>query len=342
MLQSKLSEMLKRGDVVEVKSAREIFDTLDKNGTIDALPFMQEMIKYCGHRFVVDKRAEKICDTIKSYSSRRLRNALLLEDMRCDGSAHDGCQADCRIFWKESWLRKVPNNNNPSILQAPNSGSPELLDVTSRFACKKTMIEGHPEYIYRCQATELYNATTPLRAFDPRPYLREFTTGNVTLGHFLRGTIHAYVENFRAKYRSIMRRILRRNQESWIHLPGTRTGPVSKNLLDLQPGDLIQVKTKMEIAATLTPKGRDRGLWFDREMLPFCGGTYRVRQRVTRFINDRTGRMIEMKNDCVTLEGVVCSGYHCDYRHFCPRAIYPFWRENWLRRANEPDLSSGK
>ena len=55
-------------------------------------------------------------------------------------------------------------------------------------------------------------------------------------------------------------------------------------------------------------KGRNRGLWFDREMLPFCGGTYRVRQRVTRIIDEHDGRLLELNRDCVTLEGVVCSG----------------------------------
>jgi hypothetical protein len=113
--------------------------------------------------------------------------------------------------------------------------------------------------------------------------------------------------------------------------------------LDLQPGDWVQVKTREEIAATLTPDGRERGLWFDREMLPFCGGTYQVKQRVNRFIDDITGRMIELKRDCVTLSGVVCSGDLSLHRHFCPRAIYPYWRENWLRRLSiESPNPSGK
>jgi hypothetical protein len=95
------------------------------------------------------------------------------------------------------------------------------------------------------------------------------------------------------------------------------------------------VKTKAEIAATLTPRGRNRGLWFDWEMMPFCGRTFRVRQRVRRIIDERDGRMLEFKSDCVTLEGVVCSGDLSLRRWFCSRAIYPFWRECWLRRAED-------
>ena len=105
----------------------------------------------------------------------------------------------------------------------------------------------------------------------------------------------------------------------------------------------MQVKSKEEIAATLTPEGRHRGMWFDREMMPFCGGVFRVRQRIHRFIDERAGgRMIELKkNDCVTLEGVVCSGELSLRRWFCPRAIYPYWRECWLRRV-EPGGASGR
>jgi len=79
-------------------------------------------------------------------------------------------------------------------------------------------------------------------------------------------------------------------------------------------------------------------MWFDREMMPFCGRTFRVRQRIHRFIDERSGgRMVELKkSDCVTLDGVVCSGDLSLRRWFCPRAIYSYWRECWLRRVEPP------
>ena len=76
---------LRRGDTVEVKSAKEILDAIDKEGKSEALPFMPEMIKYCGRRYIVDKRADKICDTIKSSGSRRLPRTVLLEDLHAMG-----------------------------------------------------------------------------------------------------------------------------------------------------------------------------------------------------------------------------------------------------------------
>ena len=201
---------------------------------------------------------------------------------------------------------------------------PALIELVSKSSTLIKNIDGGLVKTYKCQATELHNASTALRAFDPRPYFREFSTGNVTIGHFIRGILRAYFENLRRKYRT----------KVWIHFTGSRTGPSPVNRLDLQPGEMVQVKPIEEIIKTLNSQGRDRGLWFDREMLRFCGGAYRVRQRITKFINDRTGEMIELKNDCITLDGVVCSGDRSEYRHFCPRAIYCFWRESWLRRES--------
>src|ERR1700675_2894438 len=44
---------LRRGDVVEVRSEEEILRTLDPSGKLGALPFMPEMLRFCGKRFRV-------------------------------------------------------------------------------------------------------------------------------------------------------------------------------------------------------------------------------------------------------------------------------------------------
>src|SRR5687767_15131427 len=100
---------LQPGDIVEVRSAAEILATLDESGALDAMPFMPEMIQYSGERFAVSRRVEKICDTVSGGppGSRRMHDTVLLDDLRCDGSGHGGCQAGCRIYWKEAWLRRV-------------------------------------------------------------------------------------------------------------------------------------------------------------------------------------------------------------------------------------------
>ena len=95
------------GDWVEVRSKGEILGTLDKNGRLDGLPFMPQMFKYCGQRFQVYKRAHKTCDVVGGrYVARRLPDRVHL-NLRCDGQAHGGCQANCLIFWKMAWLKPI-------------------------------------------------------------------------------------------------------------------------------------------------------------------------------------------------------------------------------------------
>ena len=49
---------------MEVRSADEILGTLDEHGRLDGLPFMPEMLEFCGRRVRVQSRAHKTCDTI--------------------------------------------------------------------------------------------------------------------------------------------------------------------------------------------------------------------------------------------------------------------------------------
>jgi hypothetical protein len=42
--------------------------------------------------------------------------------------------------------------------------------------------------------------------------------------------------------------------------------------------------------------------------------------------------MLDLKNECLILENVICDG---DFHRFCPRGMYPFWREIWLRKVAE-------
>ena len=45
-------------------------------------------------------------------------------------------------------------------------------------------------------------------------------------------------------------------------------------------------------------------------MKPYCGGRYRVQDRVKQIIDERSGQMIHITSDCLILDGVVCSGHH--------------------------------
>src|SRR5262252_11093353 len=97
--------LLRAGDWVEVRSKEEILATLDRNGQLEGMPFMPEMFSACGKRFQVYKRAHKTCDTVHEYKGRKMKDAVHLDGVRCNGEAHGGCEASCLIFWKTAWLR---------------------------------------------------------------------------------------------------------------------------------------------------------------------------------------------------------------------------------------------
>jgi hypothetical protein len=320
---------LRNGDVVEVRPAAEILATLDDRGELEGLPFMEEMIAYCGRRFAVAARAEKICDTITwNHTSRRMVDTVLLDEERCDGSGHGGCQAECRLYWKEAWLSRVDDPSNPP------DAAPDEADAVERLRQRVTSNaqQDGPELRYRCQATQAVAASVALATTNPVPYLRELSCGNVALPTFVRVMGRAVSSEVRRKLGVLPDPPLK----------GTTTTSPKTPGIGLQPGDVVRVRSAEEIAATLNDKGMNRGLWFDREMQVLCGRTFRVRRRVSRFIDERTGEMVELKSDCLTLDGAACSGEHSLSRWFCPRAIFPYWREAWLELLDrQPAVPDG-
>jgi hypothetical protein len=112
---------------------------------------------------------------------------------------------------------------------------------------------------------------------------------------------------------------------------GQRT-PSAK--LDLQPGELVRVKSYDEILETLDETWRNRGMHFDAEMVPYCDQTFRVLARVEKIIDEKTGKMLRLKNDAIILENVVCQAFYARCRKFCPRSYYQYCREIWLERVD--------
>ena len=100
--------------------------------------------------------------------------------------------------------------------------------------------------------------------------------------------------------------------------------------MNLQPGEWVQVKAKEEIRKTLDAEGMNRGLRFTLDMVPYCGGTFRVLRRLENMIHEPTRKLIRLK-DTVILEDSICKGCHI-IKGGCPRENYNFWREAWLKR----------
>lgn len=344
----RFSPKLDAGDWVEIRSKEEILATLDANGQLEGMPFMPEMFRFCGQPFQVYKRAHKTCDTVFPVRGRNLPRAVHL-NTRCDGSAHGGCQAGCLIFWKEAWLKPVNGKMDGSVSVPSSGGAPAPNSARCTESCVHEATQRiDPETgipVYSCQATQLPYFTSNLNWWDIRQYIEDYRSGNVGLSRIAAGLLYSIFYNLSEAGIGLgapMRWLYDKLAPLWTKTRFPRhAGPIPvghqtpTGSLNLQPGELVRVKSHEEILATLNEESRNRGLRWDAEMVPYCGRTYRVLKRVTKIINERTGTMQEIKNPCIILDSVVCQSRYSACRMFCPRSIYSYWREIWLDRVEE-------
>ncbi len=303
---------LRAGDVVEILSSDEIRATLDAGGALGGLPFMPEMWPYCGRRFRVFRTADKVC--VEGTLLRRLPDAVFLTELRCDGADHDGCDRACLLLWKTAWLKRADGPvDDPA--EAPAVPAPGAARGTRGAA------EPPPDRAYSCQSTSMLGATVPLSRWDVGQYVRDVTSGNF-------GALHVLRALFIVVWNRISR-VLGRREFGVVVGTQSRTPVVS---LGLQPGELVEVRSRDEIAATVDGWSRNRGLVIDYEMLRHAGRRFRVFKRVDRMILETTGKMRGIQNT-VLLEGTACEGL-C--RRACARNTHPMWREAWLKRVEEP------
>jgi hypothetical protein len=334
-------ETFRAGDWVEVRSAAEILTTLDKRGRLDALPFMPEMLEFCGKRFQVVGSAHKTCDTATFAGGRRMRDAVFLDDLRCSGVAHGGCQARCLFFWKTDWLLPAdpPETGGRQVSQAAPHATKcsleQLRDATQE-------ITSTGEVRYFCQATEHLAATEPLRPLAPWHFIEDLRSRNATPLHVLKVVgLHLVwrLRNLGFAWRlsvwlyAWIHRLLMRRPDPFRQGMIPEGQPTPEEKLDLQPGELVQVKSHDDILQTVNARLRNRGLAYNSEMTPACGRTFRVAQRITHIIEEKSGRMVAMKNPCITLEGLYCQALYTHYSLLCSRRVTPYFHEVWLRRA---------
>lgn len=315
---TKLSARLRPGDLVEVKSPEEILVSLDAEGTLDRLPFMPEMIRFCGKRFQIAKRVVKTCTSgTKAGSSMRVFRAddvFLLDDLRCSGADHDGCQKGCTIFWREAWLRKI---DNPAIAAEPAAKGKEQLK--SRLKTKRD------SQTYFCQASEILNATNHLsRPERFTKCLGEIQEGNCSTWQMVQQIATWLIWRIRRLFLGPYGR------------GANKSTPVES--LNLKAGECVEVKPMAEITRTLNGGAYNRGLWFSPDMRLLCGHKQRVEKKIEKIIVDGTGEMRPLRNT-VFLEGSYCGCPHVAFGG-CSRREYVYWREIWLRRVPTLDESS--
>jgi hypothetical protein len=243
----------------------------------------------------------------------RLKSTVLLDDSRCDGSAHGGCQMKCMLFWKEAWLRPTAPPTEEEKISSPIS----LVSLSANFNAASAKIGEK----FSCQATELAKIGTRLPGWDPRQYIWDVLNRDRALGFELKLLLK------QAKNR--LKRMFSRGDDP--EQQSNTSKPIGVPL-NLQANDWVEVKSYKEIKETLNSFNRLRGLGFSPDQIPFCGKRFRVTGRVERMILEWTGELKQL-NDTVALDTVHCDGSSC---RACPRNCFFLWREDWLKRVEGP------
>jgi hypothetical protein len=269
------------------------------------MPFMPEMAAYCGHRFEVHRRVDKVWEYAHGTGVRRVHGAVLLRGLRCDGGCHGGCQAACQLIWKEAWLRP-PGSHGAAPADGDGREDVEL--------CTQTTVDGTSRYV--CQMTEIIRASSPISHRDPRHYWRDLVGGNARLGPLVTvlGVRVFNGLNWRLGGRP------------WPVLTPLDSNVSPHRELGLEPGQLVRVRSKREIESTLNRNLRNRGLEFGTDQLFCAGGSHRVAGLVERMVDERTGELLEFATPSVLLEGSHANGGTL----LTPQNEYFFWREIWL------------
>jgi hypothetical protein len=300
------TDRLRPGDLVEVCSAAEILSTLDEKGTLENLPFMPEMLAFCGREFRVSRSAFKTC--VDDREMRSLNETVFLEEVRCDGASHAGCNRGCLIFWKTAWLKRAGTDSRNAQSVKSGLSETDLISLALR--------DGE----FFCQSTEILNASQPLPWWNAKQYVLDLKYNHVPLLLFARSV-------FIALYNKMASSV---NLRTWGAVTGSATSNGHKPL-NLQPGEFVRVKPLSQIQTTLDADGKHQHLLFGAPMTKFCGQVLRVRDRVENIVLEATPRQRKIK-DTVVLEGATCDGV-C--HRLCPRQSLLFWRECWLERVNE-------
>lgn len=306
------AHQLRPGDFVQVRNHADILATLDADGTLDGVVFMEEMLPLVGRRFRVFRRLEKTCVEGSPFGIGEFHNndVVLLEGIRCPGTCHDQCARSCMIFWKESWLSKVG---------ADEHADDEVQDPAAAEALRARLRAPVKDGKYFCQSTNLIHATRGLSGMERlKKVISDVRVKTYTIPQALL---------------LVLRPLIAKALKPFVpRIPKTDRKKTPKFSSGLQPGDLIEVKSIPEIAETLDVNGQNRGLQWSMDLAHYSGRRFRVAKRLEHMIVEYNGKMMNV-SDTVLLEGASCP---CKYViGGCPRADLIYWREIWLRKVED-------
>ena len=328
------------GDTVRVRAAGDPAMRVDADGCTDGLPCMDEQRRFAGQRARVYRVVDKIYDFGRSRQMRRLPDAVLLAGLRCDGRGHGGCEAGCYLLWKGAWLQRVTGvadavggigAQEPAQIAsatASHATSQDAAQDAARAAApgaRATPADASPtpaDPVYRCQLTELTDASWPVQRLDHALPLRSWVVGNISAAA-------AAVALATRAFNTVQQ--LRGGACFPAMPPRASAGTAAREAAPPEVGAWVTIRPLAQIAATLDANSKMRGLWFDRDMAKFGGQSFRVRGHVWRIIDVKSGRMIAMKRPCIVLDGVDYTG---EFQHGGEQHEFLYWRSEWL--ASQP------
>ena len=297
------------GDLVEIKSWAEIHASLDERGCLGGMPFMPEMVTMCGQRARVFRSLHRIFDYRKTRRMRHMEGAVLLAGVVCGGEHHGGCQAACLTAWDSTWLRRVERGG-----------------TAWAWAAREEFPHGPPlpsfgtnAPHYNCQLTELSAASKPIDGWSLVDILRPLVSGNVAPAAFAVG----WLTNFFNDIQHWRQGVAFPAFEAALKNTVPAEGQV------LKAGDTVVVRWSAEIRATLTAQSLNRGLYFEPDMLKYCGHRILVQAEVGRIIDIVSGEMRQMKTPAYLLRDVRFTG---ERQLFNAQYEPLFWRSAWLRK----------
>src|SRR5262249_39603091 len=128
---------------------------------------------------------------------RRLQRTVHLET-RCDGEAHGGCQADCLLYWKEAWLKRVNRNSSDPVAEVKRASGADINAVGGTvcteceiWAATQVSDQNGADPTYICQATQVPYSTTYLAWWDLRQYFEDYWSGNVGIKRIISGLVYS-------------------------------------------------------------------------------------------------------------------------------------------------------
>jgi hypothetical protein len=146
-----------------------------------------------------------------------------------------------------------------------------------------------------------------------------------------------------SRYRMV--RILRRRfryarnliRERLSHSNNSVNPVVAGPATSFRPGDMVRVKSRSAIQATLDRWNHLGGCGFMEEMWIYCDTIQKVYKNVNQFLDERDYHIKHCKK-IILLDDVQCQGTK-DFGP-CDRSCYFFWREEWLEKVDDETWSN--